>query len=492
MSSPSRGTGFGDGVRTGPQVNSRFDNGLPGAFSSPMFVYDIVPEPASFTNVAALQTPGAAGYVTLVNSGNSGTNTVELVNSQLFVRFDCNRRIQIRGVAGTTLAQLTIYGLYDNSLVTEQMNGPVGATTVISQKTYSGLFRIYTSAGTTQNISIGCADGFDLPYVATSRNYITPYFGGYLDNLSTPNASATIGQSTLVAGTVDVVCPAVTVDSLIFVSNNTQDGADTGFLTVPSATVIPGVGFTINSTDADDTSVINWRLENPTYMSGNATLVGIAGPGSAVTVLNDKISSTDILEVSRNTISGTQGNLSVTIVDGVSFTITSDQATDRSSLYYSIRKPSLYVGSATLVGGSVVVPSFVTTANSKIMVNLKTSGGTEGFLYISASTPGTSFTIGSTSGTDTSVVSYFIINPIQTGTYDLPDRTDPATISTGNPRGVYSPGQPADGQSHLTVSIYNRGVNNAAAAPGADPTDPDQYNNSVNLWGVDSYSDTTH
>ena len=68
-------------------------------------------------------------------------------------------------------------------------------------------------------------------------------------------------------------------------------------------------------------------------------------------------------------------------------------------------------GVATLVGGTVVVSDTATTANSRILLTCQTPGGTPGFLRISARTAGTSFTILSSSGTDTSVVAYFIIEP---------------------------------------------------------------------------------
>ncbi|HEY6022290.1 MAG TPA: hypothetical protein VIY48_21265 [Candidatus Paceibacterota bacterium] len=67
-------------------------------------------------------------------------------------------------------------------------------------------------------------------------------------------------------------------------------------------------------------------------------------------------------------------------------------------------------GVATLAAGTVVVADTNITANSVIRVANKTIGGTPGAPYISARTPGTSFAITSTSGTDTSVIQYDIIS----------------------------------------------------------------------------------
>lgn len=68
-------------------------------------------------------------------------------------------------------------------------------------------------------------------------------------------------------------------------------------------------------------------------------------------------------------------------------------------------------GVATLVGGTVTVSTTSVTANSRILLTTNTVGGTAGFLVVSARVAGTSFTILSSSGTDTSVVAYQIFEP---------------------------------------------------------------------------------
>lgn len=65
-------------------------------------------------------------------------------------------------------------------------------------------------------------------------------------------------------------------------------------------------------------------------------------------------------------------------------------------------------GTATLVAGTVVVANTSVTATSRIFLTIQSPGGTVGAPYVSARTAGTSFTITSTSSTDTSVVAYEI------------------------------------------------------------------------------------
>jgi hypothetical protein len=69
------------------------------------------------------------------------------------------------------------------------------------------------------------------------------------------------------------------------------------------------------------------------------------------------------------------------------------------------------MGTAVLVAGSAVVANTATTAVSRIHLTSQVDGGTPGFLRVSTRTAGTSFTITSSSATDTSTVAYLIVEP---------------------------------------------------------------------------------
>jgi hypothetical protein len=68
-------------------------------------------------------------------------------------------------------------------------------------------------------------------------------------------------------------------------------------------------------------------------------------------------------------------------------------------------------GNATLVGGTVTVTNTSVTANTVISINRKTAGGTIGDLTYTLSA-GASFTINSASASDTSVVSYHMVEVV--------------------------------------------------------------------------------
>ena len=68
-------------------------------------------------------------------------------------------------------------------------------------------------------------------------------------------------------------------------------------------------------------------------------------------------------------------------------------------------------GTAVLVAGTVTVANTSVTANSRIFLTSNADGGTVGFLRVSARVAGTSFTITSSSATDTSTIAYEIFEP---------------------------------------------------------------------------------
>lgn len=76
-----------------------------------------------------------------------------------------------------------------------------------------------------------------------------------------------------------------------------------------------------------------------------------------------------------------------------------------------IEGPNCKQGVGTLVAGSLVVANNIVTATSRIFLTSNADGGTPGFLRVSARTAGTSFTVTSSSGADTSTFAYEIFDP---------------------------------------------------------------------------------
>lgn len=69
------------------------------------------------------------------------------------------------------------------------------------------------------------------------------------------------------------------------------------------------------------------------------------------------------------------------------------------------------MGVSALVGGTVTVSTTAVTTSSRIFLTSNTDGGTPGWLRVSARVNGTSFTITSSSGSDTSTVAWILVEP---------------------------------------------------------------------------------
>lgn len=78
-----------------------------------------------------------------------------------------------------------------------------------------------------------------------------------------PSSNLSIGTATLGGGTgtATVATTAVKTGAKIFLSVNAPGGTQ-GFLSAPTASIIDGTSFVINSTSATDTSTVNWWIIN--------------------------------------------------------------------------------------------------------------------------------------------------------------------------------------------------------------------------------------
>jgi hypothetical protein len=91
----------------------------------------------------------------------------------------------------------------------------------------------------------------------TDGSLTLPVVGGKLKYPNT--AGGAIGTATLVAGIVVVNTGAIAVGDHVSVTNVAVSGT-AGILTVPNASIVPGVSFSIVSTDGGDNSTVTWAI----------------------------------------------------------------------------------------------------------------------------------------------------------------------------------------------------------------------------------------
>jgi hypothetical protein len=151
-----------------------------------------------------------------------------------------------------------------------------------------------------------------------------------------------------------------------------------------------------------------------TYLVGvydpSSTLSGFIDPNSSVFApYNTDLPNYLPRGVDPNLVVGPDG----TTNDMGPSVFTSGSVTAQGNLVTSgklIVPATVVATSAALVAGTLTVATTAVTASSKIFLTHATAGGTQGFLRVSAIVAGTSFTITSSSNTDTSTVNWFIVN----------------------------------------------------------------------------------
>lgn len=215
-------THFSDGVRAGRNFANNGTAAQPGAFMSPINVYDIVPIALSATAVAAAQAVAAAGNLTINGAqASGGVATFTVARAVSVVSTGAGDTTQVATVTGTD-----VYGLPLSEAITFN-----GTSTVNGRKAFLTVTRVAISAALAGNASVGTTDIFGLPIRANSRNYVqTAWNGAFVTTGTLTGADATAATTTTgdVRGTYAVPDAANGTKRLtlwVFVADNdTQTG----------------------------------------------------------------------------------------------------------------------------------------------------------------------------------------------------------------------------------------------------------------------------
>lgn len=142
----------------------------------------------------------------------------------------------------------------------------------------------------------------------------------------------------------------------------------------------------------------NWSL----FSSGSGSIISVVGTANQITVTT----ASGIATLSLPAAITAPGSLTTvsTLASGTTLTVGTKLLLTASSGAASITGTT-----PAMTTGAVTVASTAVTANSIILYSVVTPGGTVG-TYTLTKSAGSSFTITSTSGTETSTFNYLIIN----------------------------------------------------------------------------------
>ena len=253
----------------------------------------------------------------------------------------------------------------------------------------------------------------------------------YGDNGSAGTASNAIGNSTVAGNQAVAIGHAASANGIgrIAIGYLSSSGMDNAICIGRNTTANYGVviGYRINDLALGDTA-LGGRMD---ASAGSCRTLFYANNLFA----NERIAGCVISNFDVTTDSVREGSLtfqtwyssSNTAQDGIKIRSGSSGATVTIAgvVFSPSGSPSIPLGSglkitegsnatmgvATLVGGTVTVSTTKVTASSRIFLTGNSDGGTPGWLRVSARTAATSFTITSSSGTDTGTVAWIIMEP---------------------------------------------------------------------------------
>jgi len=186
-------THFSDGVRVGRLFTQ---TATPGAQTSPIYVYDIVPAAISTTSIAAAQAVAAAGFLTLTTTTLDFPRAVQIVSSTT----DITQTALVTGkdVYGQPMSESIAFN---------------GTTPVFGKKAFSTISSIYVTPLLAGNASVGTSDILGLPYAVNSRNYVQTAVNGTFVTTGTLTAAVTTSPATTTTGDVrGTFLPATATD----------------------------------------------------------------------------------------------------------------------------------------------------------------------------------------------------------------------------------------------------------------------------------------
>ncbi len=187
-------------------------------------------------------------------------------------------------------------------------------------------------------------------------------------------------------------------------------GANPGITTYMVGVFDP-VSFLNGYIDPNSEKFTLMNTDKPVDQANSSNVFGTNPTGGTSDLALPVFTRGDIIALGNIGVSGTATIGGATIISTGGLTITAGGLTiTDGKLNLDAAGGNASVGVATLSGGAVTVPTTAVTASSIILVSHKVVVGTQGILRTDTINAGTSFTIESSNGADTSTVNWLIIN----------------------------------------------------------------------------------
>lgn len=179
-----------------------------------VFVWDVVPQALSAANIAASQTPAAAGSLTLT----AGTSVKSVVNAagSTVLQLDCPRAVSVTQVTGGTARAFTVSGYDVYGQAMSEVITSVAAATTNGKKAFYQISGITVAGATTTAVTVGTTDILGSPVRILDLGYIVHagYNNTLADNAGTAVAAVTATATTTTGDVRGTFVPASATDGI--------------------------------------------------------------------------------------------------------------------------------------------------------------------------------------------------------------------------------------------------------------------------------------
>jgi hypothetical protein len=179
-----------------------------------IYVFDVIPQAASTSNIAATQTPTVAGNLTL--TAGAGVQSVVRNDGVSVLQLDCPRAVAVSLVVGGTARAYTISGYdYYGQAMSEVITSVANATTN-GKKAFYQIVSIAGAGGSVTAVTVGTTQLIGLPVRVIDGGYIchVGWNGGFALDTGTLAVAATAAATTTTGDVRGTFSPSSAPDGI--------------------------------------------------------------------------------------------------------------------------------------------------------------------------------------------------------------------------------------------------------------------------------------
>jgi hypothetical protein len=179
-----------------------------------VYVWDVIPQTASTSNIAATQTPSAAGNLTL--TAGAGVKSIIRIDGTTAYQLDCPRVVAVSLVTGGTARAYTVTGYDYYGQAMSEVITSVAAATTNGKKAFYQISSVSGAGGSVTAVTVGATQLLGLPVRVIDGGYIchVGWNGGFALDTGTFAAAATATATTTTGDVRGTFSPSTAPDGI--------------------------------------------------------------------------------------------------------------------------------------------------------------------------------------------------------------------------------------------------------------------------------------